>query len=245
MQMPKHVDRVSSWGDRLLPRRLIVTFHGLGVPDMPIPAEEAPYWVPAQALAETIALAAHADIHITFDDGYASDHDIAMPMLLQAGITGSFFVLAGRLDRPGSLARREVVELAAAGMTIGSHGFDHVNWTQTSDRQMQRELHDARTAIQDCLGAEVDTVSVPFGAFDARVLRLIREAGYRRVYTSSGTLACREGWLMPRHTVKQSTVVARDIPRWRSMRASMESGLRNLLRGRKYGFSTSTAGPVR
>ena len=154
---------------RLWPGRLVVTFHGIGTPARTLDAGEAPYWVEAPVLAAAIDLAAKGRLEITFDDGNESDARIALPMLQRAGVTATFFVLAGRLDKPGSLSRTQLQELARAGMAIGSHGHDHVDWTRADDTDLRRELWDSRAAIEDCLGAPVDSVSVPFGAFDARV----------------------------------------------------------------------------
>jgi peptidoglycan/xylan/chitin deacetylase (PgdA/CDA1 family) len=230
---------------RLWPERLVVTFHGIGTPARTLDPGESPYWVAAPVLASAIELAAKGRLEITFDDGNASDALIALPMLQRAGVTATFFVLAGRLDTPGSLSRAQVRELVNAGMPIGSHGHDHVAWTRADDAALRHELHDARAVIEDCLGAPVDSVSVPFGAFDERVLRLVAQAGYRHVHTSSGTLAPRQGWLVPRHTIRQDTRLDRAVEAWTSWRARLVSALRNELRGRKYGFSTSTAGPGR
>jgi len=230
---------------RLWPGRLVVTFHGIGTPARTLDAGEAPYWVEAPVLAAAIDLAANGRLEITFDDGNDSDARIALPMLQRAGVTATFFVLAGRLDKPGSLSRTQLQELARAGMAIGSHGHDHVDWTRADDTVLRRELWDSRAAIEDCLGAPVDSVSVPFGAFDARVLRLVAQAGYRHVHTSSGTLAPRQGWLVPRHTIRQDTRLAQAVEAWTSWRARLVSALRNELRGHKYRFSTSTAGPGR
>ncbi|HWL71424.1 MAG TPA: polysaccharide deacetylase family protein [Geminicoccus sp.] len=230
---------------RLWPGRLVVTFHGIGTPARTLDAGEAPYWVEAPVLAAAIDLAAKGRLEITFDDGNESDARIALPMLQRAGVTATFFVLAGRLDKPGSLSRTQLQELARAGMAIGSHGHDHVDWTRADDTDLRRELWDSRAAIEDCLGAPVDSVSVPFGAFDARVLRLVAQAGYRHVHTSSGTLAPRQGWLVPRHTIRQDTRLAQAVEAWTSWRARLVSALRNELRGHKYRFSTSTAGPGR
>lgn len=249
MKLSSHAHAVGNPGrsliDRLLPRGLTVTFHGLGEPGRAVDADEAQYWLAPDVLAQTIRLAGRYAFEITFDDGNLSDHRIALPMLADAGLSAAFFVLAGRLGQPGSLGGAEIREMAGAGMTIGSHGYDHVPWTRADDSQMRRELQDARSKIEDCLGMAVDTISAPFGDCDARVLRLIAEAGYRHLFTSSNTLCARLAWLQPRHTIQQGTDVERDIPRWLSWRTRITSGLRNELRGRRLGLSTSTAVPGR
>ena len=228
---------------RLLPPRLIVIFHGLDEPQRVVDAAEAPFWVAGSVLAQVAIWAKRIELQITFDDGNASDYEVALPMLADAGLSGTFFVLAGRLDQPGSLRRAQVREMAALGMTIGSHGHDHVRWTSADDPTMRRELHDARAKIEDCLGTAVTELSIPFGAFDARVMRLVAEAGYRHVHTSAKAMASPASWFLPRYTIAQWTDVEHEIPAWTSLPSRLRSGMRNELRARKFGFSTSTAGP--
>ena len=236
----------ASWFDRLLPSRLVLTFHGLDTPRRTIDVSEEPYWVGSSFLAAAIAAARkNPAIDITFDDGNASDYRVAFPMLAEAGLRGTFFVLAGRFDEAGSLTRREVAEMAGAGMGIGSHGHDHVDWTKASDTVMRRELHDARAAIEDCLGARVDSLSIPFGAVDARVMRLILEAGYRTVHTSLGGLAGRSAWFVPRNSVRKDSVMAEELARLAAPSVWLGSALREPVRCWRYGINTLTAVPSR
>ena len=72
-------------------------------------------------------------MELSFDDGYASDMEIALPALLERGLSARFFPLAGKLGRPGYLTAAGVRELAAAGMALGSHGMRHRSgaaWTR-------------------------------------------------------------------------------------------------------------------
>ena len=52
-------------------------------------------------------------MRLSFDDGNSSDVEIALPALRERGLPRRFFVVAGRLDRPGSLSRDDVRELHA------------------------------------------------------------------------------------------------------------------------------------
>ena len=66
-------------------------------------------------------------IEITFDDGNASDVEVALPALRERGLAATFFVCAGRIGEPGYLDADQLRELADAGMSVGSHGWDHVD----------------------------------------------------------------------------------------------------------------------
>lgn len=220
-----------------LPTRKILTFHGLGMPGSPIDATERPYWIDEPAFAAAIErVAVDPDVEITFDDGNLSDLSIALPRLLEAGLTARFFVLAGRIGRPGYLAAADLAALHRAGMTIGSHGADHVDWRRVSDAELHRELHDARHAIEDALGAAVAEASIPFGAFDARVLGALAAAGYRHVYSSSGGLAGAGAWLVPRNTVRADRPADAVLGRLAGWRPRVAAALRNPLRAWKHGL---------
>jgi peptidoglycan/xylan/chitin deacetylase (PgdA/CDA1 family) len=232
-------------GRRWLPARKILTFHGLGPPGGHVDAAERPFWIGEAAFAAAIGRAtADRTVEITFDDGNLSDLSIALPRLLEAGLTARFFVLAGRIGRPGYLAATDLAALHRAGMTIGSHGADHVDWRRASDAGLRRELHDARRAIEDALGAAVTEASIPFGAFDARVLGALAAAGYRRVYSSSGGLAGTGAWLVPRNTVQVDRPVEAVLDRLASWRARATSAFRNPLRAWKHGLPPWAVPPL-
>ena len=222
----------------LLPRRIVLTFHGLGEPGPDIDAAERPYWLDPASFAATLARAnGMQGVEITFDDGYRSDVEIALPMLAAAGLTATFFVLAGRLGQPGALGGRDLATLARHGMSIGSHGQDHVDWTRAPAAAMRRELYDARARIEDAAGIAVRTLSVPFGAFDSRILALAAEAGYAAVHTSSGGLAGAGDWLVPRNTIRRGIDPGRLLDRLAAWPARLDSALRNPLRAWKHGAS--------
>lgn len=221
---------------RFLPDRIVLTFHGLGTPGRPVDATERPYWLSRSAFEAAIARStAIPGTEITFDDGNLSDVEIALPVLAEARMSATFFVLAGRLGEAGSLRGPDLATLAKHGMTIGSHGEDHVDWTRASDVIMRRELHDARARIEDSAGTAVRTLSCPFGRFDARVLALAAEAGYASVHTSSGGLAGTEDWLVPRNTLREGVTADQVTRRLRGWPARLDSALRNPLRAWKHG----------
>ena len=187
-------------------RRVIVNFHGLGVPERPTERGEAPYWVAPELLAETLILAERfkntVETWLTFDDGNASDLAIAADLLARHGRKARFFVLAGRLGQPGSLSPEDLRELVAAGHHVETHGFDHVDWTKLDEAGQHREWHDAREVISEALGAPVSEAGIPFGSYDRKVISGLRRAGYRQVYSSDGGRCGPESFLLPRTSAR-------------------------------------------
>ena len=122
---------------------------------------------------------------LTFDDGHTSNLGIAAPILGAQELTARFFITAGWTGtRPGFMGWSELRELAAAGHSIGAHGWSHKLLTHCSDAELETELKRARLTLEDGLGSPVKTMSLPGGRADARVLAACRLYGYTQIFTS-------------------------------------------------------------
>lgn len=180
-----------------------LTVHGVGPTDRVLDDGEARTWVTVEQFEQILdAVAGRSDVRITFDDGNASDVEIALPRLLERGLRAEFFVLAGLLGEPGRLDHDGVRELVRSGMRIGSHGWAHRDWRRITGDQIPQEFSDAHQVLSELSGQPVTRVAVPFGSYDRQVLRQLRRAGVRRVYTSDGGRAGRESWLQARTSLR-------------------------------------------
>jgi peptidoglycan/xylan/chitin deacetylase (PgdA/CDA1 family) len=178
-------------------------FHGIGMPERPLEKDEANYWVEPDQFAHLLdAIRLYPSIHITFDDGNASDFTHALPALLRNDLTATFFVVAARLDQPGSLTSENVRELVRAGMTVGSHGLAHRPWRTVDDEALQAEMAASRL-IADVAGVPVREAACPFGSYDRRVLAALRRHGFSRVYTVDEGHARKDAWLQTRYTIRR------------------------------------------
>jgi peptidoglycan/xylan/chitin deacetylase (PgdA/CDA1 family) len=194
-------------------RRLILTFHGLGDPPADAAARHRPLWIPERSFEEILdAIEGRRDVEISFDDGRRSDAEIALPALRSRDLSASFFILMGSVGTPGYLTAEEIRELAAEGMTIGSHGMRHRSWRELSDEELKDDLVASKVQLEAILGRPVDRAACPLGDYDRRVLRRARAAGYRRVYTSDEGWARSAAWLQPRNTLYADRV-APALPR--------------------------------
>lgn len=138
---------------------------------------------------------------VTFDDAFASVAANALPALAQRGIPSTVFVITCDLEadpeasRAGARRRMtadEVLALRAEGVEIGSHSVSHVPLTRLGTEEARREIVGSRAALEKLLGERIGTFSFPYGAFDARLVELCREAGYTRVFTTEPRLALRQ-----------------------------------------------------
>lgn len=182
--------------------QLNICFHGVGEPARALEEGEAPYWVTREAFHRILdEVVTWPRAVISFDDGNASDVEIALPALVERGLTATFFVLAGRLDQAGSLSRYDVRALRGAGMGVGTHGMDHRPWRGMPSGARDLELVTARAMIAEVSGAPVVEAACPLGRYDRRLLGDLRRLGYQRVHTSDRRPARSSSWLQPRFSV--------------------------------------------
>ena len=214
-------------------RRLNLTFHGLGEPPRRVPQAEADFWVGPDDFESALdCVCGREDVHVTFDDGNASDVEIALPELRARGLTATFFVIAGRLGLSGYLDPNGVRDLLHAGMCIGSHGFTHKDWRTLGDDELRGDLAEARRELEMVARGTISEVSCPFGSYDRRVLRRLRQADYGRVYTSDGGWAKANSWLQPRNTLRNGLAAGtvEFLLRAPTAREQLESVLRRTIK---------------
>ena len=187
-----------------MPNRSInLTFHGVGRPERALEPGEELVWVSRQQFLALLDAAQHRhDVRITFDDGNASDIEMALPALRERGLSATFFVVAGRLGTPAFLDEDGVLALAEAGMRIGCHGMHHRPWRGLGRNACMQELIEARTILERVVQRAVTHAACPFGSYDRRVLRALQGSGYRYVYTSDRGSARPDAFIQPRNSVR-------------------------------------------
>jgi peptidoglycan/xylan/chitin deacetylase (PgdA/CDA1 family) len=140
-------------------------------------------------------------VHVTFDDAYKSVAN-ALPILARLSVPATVYAcagyagqgrtfavpeLAGEADaHPEELATMswdELRSIAEAGVEIGSHTITHPHLPQLSDLEIDRELRDSRSQIEDELQRPCRFLAYPFGEHDARVAKGAERAGYAAAYT--------------------------------------------------------------
>jgi peptidoglycan/xylan/chitin deacetylase (PgdA/CDA1 family) len=181
-----------------------LSFHGVGTPAGP-PREqgEHDYWVGRDAFLWLLdELQGRDDVRLSFDDGNASDVEVALPALVERGMRADFFVVAGRLGTPGNVDAGGLRALRSAGMRIGTHGMDHRSWRGLDDDDLAVELVEARHAIADAAGSAVVATALPLGQYDRTVLAALRKHDYRVVYSSDARRARAGAWFQPRYSVR-------------------------------------------
>lgn len=183
---------------------MVLNFHRIGKPKREFDDGEADVCVEREQFVEILdVVSGRSDVHLTFDDGNSSDVTEALPELTRRGLQAEFFVCPARFGTAEFVDENDVRELHLAGMSLGSHGMDHVRWRRLEPSAIDREIVQAQRLLEDALQAPVETAACPFGAYDRRTLSALRAAGFKRVYTSDGGRAHAKDWLVARNTVRR------------------------------------------
>lgn len=121
---------------------------------------------------------------LTFDDGYANNAEVAMPILQRHGFPATLFLSPGFIGQPGYLSWPQVQELSAAGWDIAPHGLTHPHLPQLSIEQQREEITESRRRIEQVLGKSADVFAYPFGEYNEDTLKILKEAAYRYAFTT-------------------------------------------------------------
>lgn len=133
-------------------------------------------------------------VALTFDDGFRSVADVAVPVLKEAGFGATFFAVAGRAlcnAWPGQasgipllplLSATELRRLADEGFEIGGHGVTHTRLDRLRAAEAERELADCKRMLEDAIAGQVTVFAYPYGRSSA-ALRSQAAAHYRAACT--------------------------------------------------------------
>lgn len=150
-----------------------------------------------------LAMLAVCYVTYTFDDGLKDQYTVAYPMLREAGLKGTFFVIAGKVGDPNgyrSKAERntplmtweDIKDMSDHGMEIGSHSFGDIRIAKSTHDQILADLVRSKETIEAHTGRECVSFAAPFNAKESKAdgtkaADVAREAGlpYMRMHQKS------------------------------------------------------------
>jgi len=131
---------------------------------------------------------------VTFDDGYLSVHDVALPLLNELRVPATVFVCSGLLGgwshwmpdlAPEPLISAEqVLALRDGGFDIGLHGWDHTLLPGLPADQLHRQIWLAAQRLAGVTGQWPLAFAYPSGAHDAASRAAVAAAGMRVAFAT-------------------------------------------------------------
>lgn len=134
-------------------------------------------------------LIAKKAVLFTFDDGHESNYTLTYPTLSSRGLSAVYFITAGNVGRAGYISWAQLSEIARAGNAVGSHGMTHSILKNMTRQEIHNELATSKKILEEHLGVEIKTLSIPRGFYSGTVIDVARESGYSAVFTSDSGYA--------------------------------------------------------
>jgi len=221
--------------DKVHPYYQVTTTPGRFEEQMELLREEGYVVLPLAEVARAVEAAEPPKqncVAITFDDGYHDFLSFALPVLRKYSFPATVFLPTAFIgDTPQVFKNKpcltwsDVRELHKAGVAFGSHTVSHPQLHDVSPSELEREVRESKTAIEDHLSCAVDSFSYPYAfpeqdaEFKRRLRNLMEESGYRHgVSTIIGTLGPKDDRLF----LKRLPVNSLDDSRF--FRAKLEGG---------------------
>jgi peptidoglycan/xylan/chitin deacetylase (PgdA/CDA1 family) len=129
---------------------------------------------------------------VTFDDGFESFLENALPELERREIPSTVFVVTGSLGRSTDwagypekiMSRDQLLQLPSRLVTIGSHTVTHPVLPNVSEEVAKCELAESREQLEESLQRRITLFSFPYGAFNEALVKCCKAVGYERVFTT-------------------------------------------------------------
>jgi peptidoglycan/xylan/chitin deacetylase (PgdA/CDA1 family) len=122
------------------------------------------------------AVAGTAIVSLTFDDTFA-DQQVAVDLLDERGMRGTFYINSARINGPGFLSQSQLLAWQEQGHEIAGHTRTHVNLPMQAPDEQRRQVCDDRVALLG-IGFAVTSFAYPFGASEALTEQIAAECGY-------------------------------------------------------------------
>ena len=107
-------------------------------------------------------------VSITFDDGWQSVYDRALPLLAQHDFLSTQYVNASSIETPNFMTAAEVRRMHQNGHEIASHSYNHVDLTSIGAGKLDEEMRKGEESLA-AAGLGTDNLAPPFGRSDPQV----------------------------------------------------------------------------
>ena len=125
---------------------------------------------------------------VTFDDGFYSVYKNAVPIMRAYGIKGNIFLPTEYIDKQNEhfMTWENLKELCdKKEFSVGGHTHTHADIRLLDEEKLREEIETNNCLILKNLGIETKSFCMPFGKYDFRSIRRLRNnSSYCFIFTS-------------------------------------------------------------
>jgi peptidoglycan/xylan/chitin deacetylase (PgdA/CDA1 family) len=235
-RLKRHIGRFWAFARRLAAadqrsRTCVLLYHSLGEDQYSLPVDvferqmrflaENVNVIPLATLLCGNITPAQTNCAITWDDGYGSIHEHALPVLKRYKLPATVYLTTGMIAEreallsdcdnglfPGlpMLTWEEVRDLQDNSFEVGAHLEHHLDLTALTREHALRELRSSKATVEHYTRRPCLDFAYPWGLANSRCAPWVREAGFRSASTTLHTPvpANFDPMFLPRLTIAQS-----------------------------------------
>jgi len=107
-------------------------------------------------------------VSITFDDGWQSVYDRALPLLNKHDFRSTHYVNASSIETPNFMTAAELQQMHEAGHEIAAHSYEHLDLTSIGADRLDEQLRKSEEALA-AAGFDTNDLAPPYGRSDPQV----------------------------------------------------------------------------
>jgi peptidoglycan/xylan/chitin deacetylase (PgdA/CDA1 family) len=135
-------------------------------------------------------------ITVTFDDGWKDNFTHAFPVMRDLGIKATVFLVpdvVGKITTQVTaegegprehLSTENIVKMSKHGIEFGSHSLTHLLLNQASPSEIEKEVSESKTYIENLVQKPCEVFAYPAGFFTDIAKKAVADAGYLAGFTT-------------------------------------------------------------
>lgn len=118
-------------------------------------------------------------IVLTFDDGYIDFYYNGFPILRKYNFHAVSFIPTGLMNQSYYLRWNQIKEMDESGLiSFEAHSVNHLNLTLLPADKLRYQVVQSKKDLEAQLGHPVNSFAYPYGASNALVWKVVKEAGF-------------------------------------------------------------------
>jgi len=116
---------------------------------------------------------------LTFDDGHWDFATDVLPILKKYNVKATAYIISGFIGGSDFMSKEQLQEVVDSGLVdVGAHTVHHIALKGRPYAQVQQEIDDSKTWLQDNYHIQVVSFAYPNGSFDLQSVELVKDGGF-------------------------------------------------------------------